>query len=711
MKSILKGQKLNGQTHMFCAHFLLFFAIFAFVICLPIDSKANNSESEITDIEMMDYAVKVKISGPIKYEINKVDPFRILVDIKGASLGVFKDKVISGRAGITEIKTSQTLAASRLDILLQSPFEVLSEIRDGALIVLLQRDTAFSLSEKENATDKEVPDLDEDLASEITEVLFNKTDRGAELIIRGDGTMPDPSVSESSGRLIVDIPDVAMNASLPKVFAPIKSIRHRTEKGNLRFIIDLEGKPSVEFYAIDDEIVVDIAIKQKTADRATERQGDRGQEAEVKAQTPNLELPASNLISLDFQDADIVPIIRLLGEVGGYNMVVHPEVKGKITLKLLNVPWQQALDVVLKTFKLEKIVEGNIIRVSPFIEKPEKVDAEAERERFVSEVFNIKNVDISIVEKLLRDAKVLSEKGGLGIMRQYAELGKFKDPGESNISPKSTGMLIVTDTPTIISKVREIIKKIDVPEPQIYIEAKIVEVNDKFLRDFGVQWGLMWLSSNWRDSALGSVSSTPVTGGQFPVGINLPAGTTTNPATSAITFGYLNAAQTFGLDLRLSAAETVGKLKIISSPKIMTLNNEMAVIRHGAQVPIATPTQTQGVYQTSYKDAALKLKVIPQVIDDSIFLKIEVNKDEPNYAFVDINQNPRIDSRSASTQVLLKDGETIVIGGIQKTSETDNEDSVPGISKVPILGWLFKRQTKETTSEELLVFITPRIVR
>ena len=679
---------------------LLFFAISLFVICLPIDSKANTSESEITDIEVMDYAVKIKISGPIKYEINKIDPFRILVDIKNASLGGLKDKFIPGRAGITEIKTShlQAPAASRLDIILQSPLEAFAEISEGSLIVSLKREGVFSLLEKEDVIDNKMTDLAEDLASEITEVLFNKTDNGAELIVKGDGIMPEPSVAEASGRVIVEIPNVEMNAPLPKFSSPIKSIRHKTGKGSLSFIIDLEGKPSTEVYAIDDEIVVNIAIKQEIKSRKSEDTSPKPAPIALN----------SRLISLDFQDADIVPIIRLLGEVGGYNIIVHPDVKGKITMKLLNVPWQQALDVVIKTFNLEKIVEGNIIRVQHSVEK---VKPDVEVEKLISEVFYIKHADISIVEKLLKDAKVLSEKGGIGVMRQSIDLGKFKEPKEENISPKSTGMLIVTDTPSIISKVREIIKKIDVPEPQIYIEAKIVEVNNRFLRDVGVQWGLMWLSSNWRDSALGSISNTPVTGGQFPVGINLPAGTTTNPATSAITFGYLNAAQTFGLDLRLSAAETMGNLKIISSPKIMTLNNEMAVIRHGAQVPIATATATQGVFQTTYKDAALKLKIVPQVIDDSIFLKVEVNKDEPNYAFVDINQNPRIDSRSASTQVLIKDGETIVIGGIQKTSETDNEDSVPGISKVPILGWLFKRQTKETSSEELLVFITPRIVR
>ncbi len=676
---------------------LAYFFVFVFIF-ISVDSRADGLKSEITGIEVFDHGIRVNVNGPINYQINKVDPFRLFVDINAMS-GSFKDRLIQGRAGITEVKVSDFTDSniSRLDILLHSPADAEAEIKDGSLIISLKREGTFSLSKKEDVVGNKVNEMEEDLASEIIEVLFNKTDRGAELILKGDGVMPEPSVIKASNSIIVDVPDVIINAKIPNILSPVKSISQKIEKGKTRFIIDLDVKADADVYAIDDEIVIELSESQKKEEKAA-----------LDNTASETSVHNSRLISLDFQDADIVPIIRLLGEVGGYNIIVHPDVKGKITTKLLNVPWHQALDVIVKTFNLEKIVEGNIIRIQPAVERA-KPDLEVER--LISEVFYIKHADISVVEKVLKDAKVLSERGGIGVMRQSIDLGKFKEPKEENISPKSTGMLIVTDTPSIISRVREIIKKIDVPEPQIYIEAKIVEVNDKFLRDIGVQWGLMWLSSNWRDSALGSISNTPVTGGQFPVAINLPAGTTTNPATSAITFGYLNAAQTFGLDLRLSAAEATGKLKIVSSPKIMTLNNEMAVIRHGAQVPIATPGSVQGTFTTTYKDAALKLKIVPQVIDDSIFLKVEVNKDEPNYAFVDINQNPRIDSRSASTQVLIKDGETIVIGGIQKTSETDNEDSVPGISKVPILGWLFKRHTKETASEELVVFITPRIVR
>ena len=195
--------------------------------------------------------------------------------------------------------------------------------------------------------------------------------------------------------------------------------------------------------------------------------------------------------------------------------------------------------------------------------------------------------------------------------------------------------------------------------------------------------------------------------------INLSA-TTTKVAspTTALTWGYLTAAQTFGLDIRLSAIEALGKAKLLSNPKIITVENEQAIIRHGKRIPITTPGATQGTFTTTYIDANLKLTVTPQITPDgTVFLKVEINKDEPDYTNKDQLGNPAIDTRAASTQVLIKDGETVVIGGILKSSESDGDSGVPGLSKIPLLGWLFKRETKETSSEELLIFITPRIVK
>jgi type IV pilus assembly protein PilQ len=202
----------------------------------------------------------------------------------------------------------------------------------------------------------------------------------------------------------------------------------------------------------------------------------------------------------------------------------------------------------------------------------------------------------------------------------------------------------------------------------------------------------------------------------IPGVVNLPATTSTltNP-TSAITLGFLNAAQTFGLDLRLSAIEDTGRAKIISSPKILTLDNRSAVIKQGKKIPVTT-LQSGGTgastYTTTYIDANLKLTVTPQIAPDgSIQLRLEVNKDQPDFANKDFLGNPAIDIKQALTQVMLNDGETVVIGGIITSNETNDDNEVPGLGRVPVLGWLFKKQTKETHKTELLIFITPRIAQ
>jgi len=412
------------------------------------------------------------------------------------------------------------------------------------------------------------------------------------------------------------------------------------------------------------------------------------------------------LVSLDFQDADVVPILRLLGDVSGYNIVIHPDVKGKISMKLLSVPWEQALEIILKTFGLEKIMDGNVIRIVTLdaIQKEKDAVAKAKEatgkaEDVETKVYVLNYSNIEKVKEAIVNAKVLSPRGSIGVDTR-------------------TRSLIIKDIPSIHEEIQTLISSIDKATPQVLIEARIVEMNTNFAKDIGVQWGAKWIPPDSRLSLKGSQGQT-ITGGQgdiAPALTNLPvvaAAPFAGGPTSAVTIGYLNAAKTFGLDLRLSAAETVGKAKIISSPKIVTLENERAEIIHGTQIPVVTPGTTTSPPTVSYKDANLKLVVTPSVTPDgTVFLNVEITNDVPDFTPARaIQGNVPIDKREAKNKVLVKDGETVVIGGILKTREDDGKDSVPGLSKIPLLGWLFKREIKKTESSELLIFITPRIVK
>ncbi|GER92961.1 type IV pilus secretin PilQ [hot springs metagenome] len=693
-------------------HYLLLVTIF--LLFTIVYSYAGNYQ--ITNIEVIDNAVKIKVDGPIKYKVARsADPFRVIVDIEGVSTGRFKDKIYSRQAGITEISLTQIetpVVTARFDILLENPSTIIRPEMQGDILILNVEPKVITASSNDSQQlNAQKPTFDtqnptqkvDNIAKEIAAVIFDKTDEGIELVIKGNGIMPEPTVFELDGKIIVDIPAVTMKASLPSsLLYPVKDLNYEAENGKVRFTVGIDGKVNTEVFAMEDEIIVDMPFKQKMVEQKMSKAEDeqsRSQSAHDAQRTAS----DTQLVSLDFQDADIVPILRLLGDVSGYNIVVHPDVKGKITMKLMNVPWEQALNIVLKTFNLEKVVEGNVIRIATLKAFQEEKKAVAETREVFGKAEDITTrvftVNYSNVEKI----------------RDSIEKGKLLSPRGSISVDTRTRSLIVKDIPSNLVEIQKLINNLDKQTPQVLIESRIVEMNTNFSKSLGVEWGTHWSPPDSRVTLNGSISTSSVTGGNSsnPVLVNLPAATSTLASpTSAITLGYLNAAQTFGLDLRLSAIEAVGKAKLLSTPKIMTLENEQAIIRHGKRIPVTTPGTTQGTYTTTYIDANLKITVTPQVAPDStILMKIEVNKDEPDFSNKDTLGNPAIDTRSVSTQVLVKDGETVVIGGILKSSESNSDSGVPGLSKIPLLGWLFKKETKETSSEELLIFITPKIVK
>ncbi|MEW6116589.1 MAG: type IV pilus secretin PilQ [Nitrospirota bacterium] len=696
-------------------------------LCMPAfadDSNGTKPVSEVTGIEILDHAVKITLNGPIRYKINKPDdPFRAIVEIEGASIGTFRNKIYSAKPGITEIAPLQTHApvmAAHLNILLPAPSSIDAAIKDDALMLYIKEDAktvAVAQDAAEIVTTAASPDpagSGEGPARSIVNVLFTKAGEVAELVIEGDGMMPDPIVFELSNKVTIEIPGVLMSAPLPSdITAPLKKVSYKADQGKVRFILELERDATAEVAVLDDELMVSIRRKDVVQGKAKAGAASvmqAGDQKEVKE--------TARLISLDFQDADIVPILRLLGDVSGYNIVVHPEVKGRITMKLMNVPWEQALDIVLKTFNLEKVIEGNVIRVATLkaFQDEKKAIADTKEvfgkaEDIETRVFTVNYANVEKVKESIDKAKALSPRGSIG-------------------TDTRTRSLIVKDIPSVQVELQKLIESLDKPTPQVLIEARMVEINKNLTKDLGIQWGF---SKQGRYSFGGTRNpvtdvsdytgspETQVGTGQVPAGsttsqsllplvVNLPAAVGSG-AGAAFGFGYINRDGSLLLDFRLSALESSGRGKIISNPKIMTVENEQAIIRHGAQIPVTTRLP-DGTFSTTYKDANIKLTVTPQVTPDgTVFLKVDVNKDEPDFSRTDSLGNPTINSRSATTQVLLRSGETIAIGGILKSNETESESAVPGVSKIPILGRLFKRDTKGSTAEELLIFITPSIVQ
>jgi len=406
-------------------------------------------------------------------------------------------------------------------------------------------------------------------------------------------------------------------------------------------------------------------------------------------------------VNFDFQEQDIVPIIRLFADISGCNIFIHPDVKGKATMKFRDVPWDQAFDTLLKTFSIGQSVEGNIIRVSPLSifarESDEKVKAQQASEKaepLETKMFPISYAEVGIVESAVRNAKILSPRGSISV-------------------DKRTSSMLVKDIVSVFPEIENLLATLDRPTPQVLIEARIVEVNTATSRDLGIQWGLNISAANTL-SKFGGLSGVPnVSPGQFSGGnylVDFPSKSVAPLSGSGFAFGIMNPARTMALDLQLSAIETAGNGKVISNPKILTIDNVSAKILQGKSIPVRKLT-SEGTVSTEFKDVTLEMNVRPHITPDgSIQMELEIKKEELDPTVPSVEGVPGTDKKEAKTSVIVKDGETVVIGGMYKITTNDSVSGVPGLMKIPLLGWLFKSDAITSSTSELLIFITPRIL-
>jgi len=420
-------------------------------------------------------------------------------------------------------------------------------------------------------------------------------------------------------------------------------------------------------------------------------------------------------IDLDLKDADIHNVLRLLADVGSVNIVTADNVTGSVTIRMRNVPWKQALDVVLQAKGLGMIERGNMVRVAPL--------ADLEKEREMEVARRAQEVRLAPLETRLipvsyataddvqqRVSPLLSERGSVAVDTR-------------------TNMLIVRDLSGNLDQIEQLTRELDTQTPQVLVEARIVEATSRYIKDVGIQWG-------------GDASFSPATGNPtglvFPNSIGIAGGASdgntptaglspsqasvTNPnfavnlpaAVGAGSGGALGLAfgsidNTINLGLRLSAAETSGMLRILSSPRILTLDNNEARISQGTLIPFSQ-VSAQGV-QTTFQEAKLQLLVRPHVTaDGSVSMKVKINRDEPDFNQTSARGDPTVLKREAETELLVPDGHTAVIGGIYTRNSGRSADQVPFFGDIPLIGLLFQRRRATDQRQELVIFLTPRIV-
>lgn len=407
------------------------------------------------------------------------------------------------------------------------------------------------------------------------------------------------------------------------------------------------------------------------------------------------------LVSLNFDNIEIRNVLLLIAEVSDTNIIANDDVKGVITLRLNNVPWDQALDVIMESKGLAMEREGNILRIAP-------------KEVILKRKLDNAKIETEINEIIVKETKAFSVNYGPVDDIATKIKDQIKDNGTVS-SDARTRQIFVTTTPDKLREIEEqIIQRLDVPDQQVTIEARIVEANSNFTRDLGVSWGI---SQQGTANGPWDLNGAMITGGgSFTINPGTQATNTSGPTFnnaagvgSLFSFGRIGIDSTI-LDLRLSALEASGYGKIVSTPRITTSNGEPAEISQGTQIPYQTTSQTGT--ETKFIAATLSLKVKPVINpDNSMILEIEVSNDSVGSTVsVGVGSAPSINTKKAKTKVLVKNGETTVIGGIFIENETESEAGIPVLRSIPIIGHLFKSTRKGRDKTELMIFITPRIV-
>ena len=432
-------------------------------------------------------------------------------------------------------------------------------------------------------------------------------------------------------------------------------------------------------------------------------------------------------VTFNFQDVPVRTVLQLIAEESNLNVVASDTVQGNVTLRLVNVPWDQALDIVLRAKGLDKRRDGGVIWVAPQPElakfEQEKEDARIaieQRENLVTDYIQINYHSAEAIFKAMTEAKGIGNGGGGGTAGGQRENGFLSQRGMI-VADERTNTLMVSDIPKKIAQMRELIEVIDRPVDQVLIEGRIVIATDTFARDLGAKFGVNVNNRNpvtGRGDAyggsLGTIGNTSTGRG---LNVNLPAGTFTESTPGAIAYTLLRGG--FSLDVELSAMQEEGRGEVVSNPRIVTANQREGVIKQGKEIGYVTISGGGGAggaptANVQFKEVLLELKVTPTITKDNrVFLNMNVKKDEVESMLevTDYGTVPVINRREINTAVLVDDGQTVVIGGVYEFNDRSSVAKVPFLGDIPFLGNLFKKRGRSKDKAELLVFVTPKILR
>jgi type IV pilus assembly protein PilQ len=656
--------------------------------------------------------LRLHLSGPatepLPFTIDK--PARIAFDLPNTSLALPQRRIDVRSGGVDTVLAAEANGRTRVVVNVETLIPYTTKVDGNSILVTLGAATTSAAAARTASMAPASAAGPGERA--IRTIDFRRgSDGTGRVIVQLSDPRTAVNVRQEGNQVIVDFAGTLMPKNLLRRYdvqdfaTPVQTVDAVRIEGSSRLIITAQGEFDQLAYQSDNQYTIEIkpTVKHAVAEEKKEYTGER--------------------LTLNFQDIDVRSVLQLLADTSGQNIVVSDSVTGNLTLRLQNVPWDQALDIVLRTKGLDKRRQDNVIIIGPTEELATREKSELTARKDIQELSPLRSeflqvnyakvADLSKLIKANNNPKdtMLSQRGSLSV-------------------DERTNTLLVMDTADRLETIRRLVATLDVPVKQVLIEARIVVVSDTFERDLGARFGItsaqksgnnglfavtgtgtgadtMTQSGLASRNATGSISSVQVPTLANRYAVDLPV------ASPAGSIGISILGSSTLVDLELSAAQNEGRSEEISSPRVITANQKEALILQGVEIPYQE-SASSGATTTQFKNANLSLKVTPLITPDNrVILDLDVSDDSvgQNVQSATGGSVPSIDTREIKTQVLVNDGQTVVLGGILETTKTKSADKVPLLGDIPLLGYLFKTTTDINNKTELLIFITPKILR
>ena len=640
--------------------------------------------------------VILDMSGPVDEPLSFAidEPARVALDFPGVSLNLPRKSEDIG-VGMARSVTAVE-AGGRSRVVLSLVKLVPYEINVSGNQVVLTLDSSGSTTSQ--AAAKRAAGV----KGSIENIDFRRGEAGEGRVMV---TLSDPAIVVNTFEQGSDIVVEFIGAKLPENLSrrldvidfatPVKVVDTKQDGDNVRMVIEASGVFDHLAYQSDDLFTLDVKALSEVE--------------QEKAKKDKFTYTGERL-SLNFQNIEVRAVLQLIADFTGLNMVASDTVSGSLTLRLKNVPWDQALDIILKTKGLAMRQTGNVILIAPTEEIAAREKLELEAQKQIEELAPLRSEFIQVN---------YAKASTLATLLKADENSLMTDRGRVSVDER-TNTLLVRDTAEAINSIRDLVATLDIPVRQVLIESRIVIADDSFNRDLGVRFGVSYQwningSGNTQGALGGGLPGDTNFGGTVGPGdslstsgnqdllVDLPIG---NPA-SALKFAVVSIPD-FILQLELQALQLEGRGEVISNPRVVTANQKEATIEQGTEIPYQEASSS-GATSTSFKKAVLSLRVTPQITpDDRVIMDLEVNQDTVGQEFSGI---PSVDTRQVSTQVLVDNGDTVVLGGIYEQTKREDVEKVPFFGDLPYLSWLFKTTSVRDDKRELIIFVTPRILK